>query len=293
MLTQIDQKPHRVWALLMYAAKKFLRIDGAQWAGAFAFHAFFSLFPVIVLFVTIASVFIDRDRAGTEVIAYMESYVPMSGEMQQHVFHTIAGVITARKQAGAVAFLILVWVALQCFTTLISATNRAWGAEVYNWWRVPLKSIALFGITASAVLIGMAAPVLAKMAKEQLFPMNDFHSLFYVPGNFIIPPLVVFLSLNLFYKLAPRRGTRFSEVWAAALCATVLLQAADSLFVIYLKNFATLNAVYGAFGGIMALLLWIYISGCIFIFGACLCSAQDDVRTASTETIMATYKGKI
>jgi Ca2+-transporting ATPase len=33
------------------------------------------------------------------------------------------------------------------------------------------------------------------------------------------------------------------------------LQATESLFVIYLKNFATLNAVYGAFGGTMALLL--------------------------------------
>ena len=293
MLTQIDQRTRRVRALLMFAAKKFLRIDGAQWAGAFAFHAFFSLFPVIVLFVTIASVLIDRDRAGKEVIAYMESYVPMSGEMQRHVFHTISGVITARKQAGTVAFLILVWVALQCFTTLISATNRAWGAEAYNWWRVPLKSIALYGITAGAILIGMAAPVLAKMANERLFPVNDLHSLFYALGNFVIPPLVVFLSLNLFYKLAPHQPTRFAEVWAAALCATVLLQAADSLFVIYLKNFATLNAVYGAFGGIMALLLWIYISGCIFIFGACLCSAQAEGRTASTETIMASYKRRI
>jgi len=69
----------------------------------------------------------------------------------------------------------------------------------------------------------------------------------------------------------------------AALCATVLLQAADSLFVIYLKYFATLNAVYGAFGGIMALLLWIYLSGCIFIFGACLCAAQAEGRSAPAE----------
>ncbi len=65
--------------------------------------------------------------------------------------------------------------------------------------------------------------------------------------------LVVFLGLSLFYRLAPRRPTRFAEVWAAALCATVLLRAGESLFVIYLKDFATLNAVYGAFGGFMAL----------------------------------------
>jgi len=89
----------------------------------------------------------------------------------------------------------------------------------------------------------------------------------------------VFLSLSLFYRLAPRRPTRFAEVWVAALCATALMQAVESLFVIYLKNFATLNVIYGAFGGIMALLLWIYLCGCIFIFGACLCAAQaEDIQ---------------
>jgi hypothetical protein len=64
------QKTRRVWAILCLAVKKFLRIDGVQWAGAFA-------------------------------------------------------------------FLILVWVALQCFITLIFVTNRAWGIAVYNWWRLP------------------------------------------------------------------------------------------------------------------------------------------------------------
>ena len=44
-------------------------------------------------------------------------------------------------------------------------------------------------------------------------------------------------------ELAPRRSTRFAQVWAAALCAAVLLRAAESLFVIYLKNFSALNAV--------------------------------------------------
>lgn len=286
MPSQLDQKTRRVWAILCLAVRKFSRIDGVQWAGAFAFNAFFSLFPLMVLLVTIASFFIDRDRAGKEVIAYMESYLPISGEMQRHIFDTIAGVIKARKQVGAVAFLILVWAAIQCFTTLIGATNRAWGGEVYTWWRLPLKSLALLGITAGSFLLGMTGPVLVKMARDWLFPVRDFRSWVYALGICVIPLLVVFLSLSLFYRLAPRLPTRFAEVWAAALFATALLQAAENLFVIYLKNFATLNAVYGAFGGIMALLLWIYLSGCIFIFGACLCAAQAEGRSAPAKTIM-------
>jgi YihY family inner membrane protein len=281
MPSRLDQKTRRVWAVLCLAVKKFSRIDGAQWAGAFAFNAFFSLFPLMVLLVTIASSFVDRDRAGKEVIAHMETYVPISGEMQRHILETLAGVIKAREQAGAVAFLILVWAALQCFTALISATNRAWGTEVYNWWRLPLKSLIFLAIMVSTALLGVAVPVLVKMAKDWLFPVNDLSYWVYALGSFFIPLLVVFLSLSLFYRLAPRRPPRFAEVWTAALCATVLLQAAESLFVVYLKNFATLNAVYGAFGGTMALLLWIYLSGCIFIFGSCLCAAQTEERSAA------------
>ncbi|MBN1128272.1 MAG: YihY/virulence factor BrkB family protein [Chitinispirillaceae bacterium] len=97
--------------------------------------------------------------------------------------------------------------------------------------------------------------------------------------------LVVFVGLSLFYRLTPHRPMRFAEVWVAALCATVLLQVCESLFVVYLKNFATLNAIYGTFGGIMALLLWIYLSGCIFIFGACLGAAQVEMRSRATTAV--------
>jgi Ca2+-transporting ATPase len=268
----------RVRAILALAGHRFLRIDGREWAGAFAFNAFFSLFPLMVLLVTAASFFVDRDRAGVAVISFMESYVPITGEMQHYVFDAVTGVVQAREQAGSAAFLALVWVALQCFSTLISATNRAWGVEAYSWWRLPLKSLVLLGITAAAVLLGMAVPAMAKMVKDLLFPVNDFRAWVYVLEGFALPLVVVFLGLSLFYRFAPRKPTQFAQVWFPALCATALLKVTESLFVLYLKDFATFNAVYGTFGGIMALLLWIYFSGCIFIFGACLCAAQAEGR---------------
>jgi Ca2+-transporting ATPase len=141
---------------------------------------------------------------------------------------------------------------------------------------LPLKSLVLLGITGGAVLLGIAVPVLLKIAQGWLFKAYAFHAWVYALVSFFIPVLVLFFGLILFYRFAPRRPTRIAEVWAAALCATVLLRAGESLFVIYLTHFATLNAVYGAFGGIMALLLWIYVSGCVFIFGACLCASQAE-----------------
>ena len=284
MLNRFDKQARRIRAILFHGLKRFSQIDGAQWAGAFAFNAFFSLFPLMVLLVTITSTFVDRDRAGKEIIAYLTTYIPMSSEMQHHIDRAIIGAIETRGQAGVVAFLILAWVAHRCFTTLICATNRAWGTEEYHWWRLPLKSMVLLGITTGAILLGMVMPVLMRMTNHWLIPADHLGSLIYAMGTFVVPLFVVFLSLSLFYKLAPRQPKRFAEVWPAALCATALLQAAESLFVVYVKNFTTFNEVYGAFGGIMALLLWIYFSGYIFIFGACLCAAQSDIHSAPTRT---------
>ena len=145
---RFEQRIKLVWTIIRIAFKKFIRIDGVQLAGSFSFNMFFSLFPLIVLFVTISSTFIDSDRAGKEIISYIESYVPISGEMHNYIFNTISGVINSREQAGLVAFVILVWASLQCFITLIVAANHAWGTAVYkSWWHLPLKSLMLLGTT--------------------------------------------------------------------------------------------------------------------------------------------------
>ena len=129
-----------------------------------------------------------------------------------------------------------------------------------------------------AVLLAVGLSIVSKVAHAWIFPVSRYLPWIYKLGAVLIPWVVVFISLAIFYKLAPWRRTRFSEIWPGALCATALLLTAETLFVVYLKHFAALNAIYGAFGGIMALLLWIYISGCIFIFGACLCAAQAETR---------------
>lgn len=272
-------KSSGAWPILCHSANTFSEINGTQSAGAFAHYAFFSLFPLVILFATITSAFIDRNSAETAVIEYVQTYIPITGDMQSYIFDTISGVVKARGQASAMALIMLVWSALQFFSTLITATNEAWGVQAYNWWRLPLKSLFFLAIMVTIVLLGISVPVMTKMAKDWLFPENSLISWVFSLATFFIPLVVVFIGLALFYKLAPRRNTRFSEVWVPALFATILLRAVQSLFVIYLTNFATLNAIYGTFGGIMALLLWIYLCGCIFIYGACLCAAEADMRS--------------
>jgi len=82
----------------------------------------------------------------------------------------------------------------------------------------------------------------------------------------------------MFYKLAPLRKVRLRDTWLSAILVTLLFQGGQSLFVFFLKNFSNVNVIYGTFAEIIAFLLWIYLSGYIFIFGACLCAAIAGVK---------------
>lgn len=273
------------WAIIKLAMQKFSQMDGAQSAAAFAYYAFFSLFPLIVLIVTLASAFIDRNQAASEVILYVKHFVPITGAMQSYIFDTISGVINASTQMGIVASLVLIWAAMQFFTTLIAVTNKAWGDEISVGWRFPFKDMGFLIILVGSMLFIVLVPILTKMTTAWLFTPNLDNAWLYALGNYCLPNVMVFMGLSGFYRLAPIQLKRFSEVWAAALCATLLLQIAESFFVIYLQIFSSLNAIYGAFGGFMALLTWIYLSGCIVIFGACMCAAQAQIHSTSGQVL--------
>lgn len=262
--------------IFYFATEKFFLIDGAQRAAAFAFFAFLSLFPLIILFVTIASAFSNPDRASQYVFAYIGNYIPLNEEMKIHIFNTIYGVVKTHKQVGLIAFVGLVWGSMQFLSALIRATNRVWESTVFRWWKLPLKSLALLGLLLNAIFLGIMTPILAKMTEEWLFPSNVFFASVYKLSAFFIPLLVLFFSLSLFYKFAPHRRIRFAHTWPSALFVTILFLAVQSLFVFFLKHFFKFNAVYGTFGEIIAFLLWIYLSGCIFIFGACLCAGHSE-----------------
>lgn len=264
----------RAWHTSVAAFRRFAEIDGTARGAAFAYYAFFSLFPLIVLFVAVGSLFVDRQVAVETVIGYAEKYVPLESTMKRTVFDTIAGVVETRGRVGVIASFVLLWGSLRFFRALVRGTNRAWSAEMHNWWQMPLKSLQLLAVLGSALLLGLIVPAGAKLVQQWL---PAWHGLVNGAVNAtiaIVPTLILFYGLALFYRLAPRRPTQFSEVWPAALGATLLLRLVEALFLLYLHNFGKFNVVYGTFAGVMALLMWIYLSGCIVVFGACVSAVQ-------------------
>jgi len=264
---------------------RYLDTDGEQRAASFAYYAFFAIPPLLLLFVMIGSVWYDYTEVARNVLDLVSRYIPTVTETpgnRDAVIETIEAVINSRKRAGAIAVLVIVWSATGFFHALVRGINRAWGTVEYPWWRLPFKNILMVCIVGSALMIGLLIPpimaaVEAFMRQRVVDAAQPAIGGFFELGKMLLPLLVLFYGIIMFYKFAPRRRTTFGEVWLSALFATLGLKVLQKLFVLYALNISNFNAIYGAFGGVVALLMWIYLTGSVIILGGCFCAAQAEV----------------
>ena len=253
---------------LSRAFQRYGQIQGEQCAASFAYYAFFSLFPILLLLVAVVSFFFPHTgQAAQQIVGQLEDYVPLQQKDKIVLTDTVGGVLGNGWKAGLFGFVALVWSSLRFFQALVVGVNRAWGQREYSWRSLPMKNLMMMGILLSAVLLGIVLPLIF----NRLYPLMRWD----VSGlaaaiTVLFPLLVLFYGSIMFYKFAPRKPPLLRDVWPAAVLVTVFLRFGQNLFEWYLSNFANFNPVYGVFGTIMALLLWIYWSGVVVILGGCL-----------------------
>jgi len=273
-----NAKQSHWWRTIKGAWARWKEEDGDQRGAAFAYYLLLSLLPIVFILVSAVSLFVEHEVATKEVVQWIERYVPLSGEQERGVVENIQGVLESRGKITLAAFPFLLWGALKFLRTLIRTTNRIWHSPAYSWWRLPLKGLGLSGVMLGVALLGILLPGIARLGRSWFASYLEFPGWAFALLFNILPWLVLFCGVIMIYRLAPSRPTKFSEVWIGALVATGLIWACEWLFLLYAVNFAQFNVVYGALGGIVALLLWIYLSSCIGVFGICLCAAQVEIR---------------
>ncbi len=91
--------------------------------------------------------------------------------------------------------------------------------------------------------------------------------------------MALVVSLGVLYKLAPDRPTLIGKLASpGAVASTILLVISTTGFTIYVGNFGSFNATYGALAGVVVLLLWFFISGFVVLMGAELNAELEQLR---------------
>ena len=151
----------------------------------------------------------------------------------------------------------------------MTATNIAYGErESRNFFKQTLISLALtVGAVAGflvALLLGVAIPVTLKIVGTAGWVQWIADGL-----QWLLLWVLVIVGLSAVYRYAPARTpARWHWVtWGSCVAATLWL-GASTLFAIYVRAFANYSKTYGALGGVVALLMWFYLSSLLVVLGA-------------------------
>jgi membrane protein len=247
------------------AIKETLMPETAIQASAIAYIALFSLFPLILLSISIASFGFGSSVDEHVTIQRLEFVAPALGQL---LGQNIDEIIRARGPVSSFALVSLIWSASTIFYTLTHTLNEIWHVKQRrsSWLTRGAAIVFVFIFVGPTLfLISLAGSVIANIRfwlPDQIIPL----------GYGINLLLTVVLDIALYmvlYMILPHGTSTWREVVPGAIGAGLLWELAKRTFLSFVSTYITItNLVYGTVATIIAFLFWAYITSLIFIFGA-------------------------
>jgi membrane protein len=243
--------------------------EGLTHAASIAYYALLSLFPIVLLALSILSSATSDAADRDAVVRFVFRYFPRQ-------FGFITGQIDAFQTSpvsfGVGGILMLVWASLGVFNAITAAVNHAWAVEKRRSF---LKHrLVGFLMMVSAALLLMVALVIAslvRLAETRLgqaidrspWWVDNFSGVF---ASYLATVLLIGCVALIFYFI-PNTRVRFRDVWPGAILVGVLWRMALSLFSWYAADLASWNVIHGSIAVFVVFLLWIYVSAVILLYG--------------------------
>jgi YihY family inner membrane protein len=249
-----------------------------QAAASMAYYAFFSLFPLLLVFIAVGSFFLASDQIYAKIMELIGDAFPVS---QQLIYDTLQRVISGRGPMGLIGLLGLLWAASGVFTTLTHNINLAHThARKRNFIQARLYGLGMIVTLVMFFVLSFVFDATTRVLASWRIPLLPDISIYETRlwawiSNYI-PWLLTFGLFIILYRWAPTVRAAWQAIfWAAAVAATGWRLATD-LFAWYLvKGLVRYELVYGSLGTVVALLFLIYVIGLVVLFGAHLCAAID------------------
>jgi membrane protein len=262
----------RIWDLLKRTVYAFIE-DGALSRGAsIAFYTATSLAPVLLIVIAVAGLAFGRDTAQSAVLSQLTG---LMGEQTAGVLQ--AAVASASDQtsgtlAAVLGVLTLLLTASGVFGEMQAALNAIWkakprGETVSRLIRARAASLGLVAALGFFLIVSLVVSASLTAFGSYLDRLLPFGQLFASLVNFIVSLTLLSLLFAAIFKVLPDAPIGWRDVVVGAVVTAVLFTVGKSLIGWYLGSSAMASS-YGAAGGLIILLFWIYYSAQIFLFGA-------------------------
>lgn len=271
----------KLLSLIQESAGTFTSARGTLMAGALAYYALFSIAPLFVLAITVATRVLGASGALETILQQINEFVTpevaysihqMVESYVDNAFNTLPTIIS---------LIVMLFAASIFFVQLKTAINQIWGIGSR-----PDKSVFLLVRThglafASVMTVGLLLVILTLAStiintiSTFLFGEGSFLSETFLIWDFLFSVLILTLIFGLIFKVLPDAHITWRDVWLGAFVTAVAFTIGESLLGFYLGQ-STIFSVYGVASSVLLILVWVFYSAQILLFGAAFTKAYAD-----------------
>ncbi|WP_433302063.1 YihY/virulence factor BrkB family protein [Actinoplanes sp. CA-030573] len=261
-----------MFAAVKRTFKQFSEDNISDWAAALTYYGVLSIFPGALVLVSILG-FLSSN--GRETVQNTISEVTTNKQIQD-LANTVLGQVNGSGKASLSAIIGIVlafWSASGYIAAFMRASNAVYdvpeGRPIWKTLPIRVGVTAVVGLMLiiSAFIVVFTGDV-ARVVGEKL-GFGGVAVTVWSIAKWPVLVILVSLMFAILYWASPNAKTGgFRWVSPGGIFAVVLWLAASAAFAIYLANFANYNKTYGTLGGVIAFLVWMWISNIAILLGA-------------------------
>jgi len=238
-------------------------------AAQLSYYFLFSLFPFLFTLVTLAA-YLPVQGAIDELLARLDPLMPQAA---MSIIRDQLTALTTQQRPHLLTFglLLAVWSASRGVDALRTALNLSYDVkESRPWWKVQAIAIVITIATSALMLFAIAVLALGSGAGVWLagkLHVDQYWALLWSWLRWPITAAGVMLVLALLYYFLPDVKQEWRYITPGSVLATMLWLLLTWGFSFYAETFGSYDKTYGAIGGVIVLMTWLYISGFVFILG--------------------------
>lgn len=264
-----------VFQILKDSITDFGSNDSMTFAASTAFYTIFSMPALLIMILNIGSTFYTSESAVREELLSQVS--SLSGP---ETAKTLDGIIQNVSQdttgffASIVAIGILAFSATTVFVSLQNSINHIWHIKPKpnrGYLKFIMNRVISFSMVASigfVLLVSLVIDALIVVFFDYVAEfLNGSNVWLLSVTNFILAQLFLMVIFGLMYKILPDARVKWKYVWLGSFVTMLLFGLGKYLIGIYMGN-SDLGSAYGTAGSLVVVLIWVYYSAIIFLFGA-------------------------
>ncbi len=266
-------KPKQIWALTKQTMGSWAEDYAPSMGAALSYYTLFSIAPLLIIVIAIAGLFFGADAVRGVIFAQLASLLGSDSATAIQDMLTSASKPSTGAIATVVSVIGLLVGATTVFNELQSDLDRIWRrpAEetLSGMWKLVRTRLLSFGMILGFIFL-LTVSLVTSAALSALGKWWGGFVAWEVLAHAIDLTLnfgVLTLMFALIYKMIPRVHVAWRDVWVGAGVTALLFVIGKFLIGLYLGK-SSVASSFGAFGSVVLLMLWVYYSAQIFLFGA-------------------------